>query len=117
MAFHRQPVSLCGPVLLACGVWLLAGCGGGTPTNSGGITDSPAGQPGSPPTAKWRVNTYRSPTVYLSEPTGLDNLTSGQSVTVDGLVTGWDEEPRAGEKVRYTRLVSFRKTADPEGKK
>jgi uncharacterized protein (TIGR03067 family) len=78
---------------------------------------TPAGQPGPPPPGTWRFNTYQSPTVYLREPAVLDTLTPGQSITIDGLVAGWDEIPPAGEQRRYVRLVSFRKTADPAGKK
>jgi uncharacterized protein (TIGR03067 family) len=47
----------------------------------------------------------------------VDKLTPGQSVTIDGLVSLWDETPRVGEKVRYVRLISFRKTAEPQGQK
>jgi uncharacterized protein (TIGR03067 family) len=87
-------------------VWLLVGCGGPQP-NSGR-----AEEPG-----KWRVNTYQSPTVYLSETTAFDKLTPGQSITVDGLVTGWEHQQRPGERFRSIRLVGFRKTADPVGQK
>jgi uncharacterized protein (TIGR03067 family) len=95
---------------LLLGAWLLVGCSGGSPTGSGKATDTPQPQ-------KWRFNTYQSPTVYLDDSVAVDKLTPGQSVTIDGLVALWDETLRVGEKVRYVRLISFRKTAAPPGQK